>query len=108
MLTGLTVLTAERMDTVDVIDGDVQTALPVNLVNNLNSQQGQQRPPSIQSTLSKTPRSRRRRSEPTATQRAHQQPSENCGATQPKYPKFWLGLFYLRWVTTIADRQLNR
>jgi len=83
------------MDTVDVIDGDVQTALPVNLAKNLNSQRGQQRPPSIQSTqsiestlsestLSKTQRSRRRRSEPTATQRAHQLLSENCVATQPK------------------------
>jgi hypothetical protein len=29
------------MDTVDVIDGDVQTAQPVNLVNNLNCQQPQ-------------------------------------------------------------------
>jgi hypothetical protein len=38
VLTGLTVLTADRMDTVDVIDGEVQTAQPVNLVNNLNSQ----------------------------------------------------------------------
>jgi hypothetical protein len=53
-LTGLTVLPAGGMDTVDVIDVLVQTAQPVNLVNNLNCQRGRQRPPSIQSTLSKT------------------------------------------------------
>ena len=44
------------MDTVDVIDGVVQTAQPVNLVNNLSCQR---RPPSIQSTPSKAQRSRR-------------------------------------------------
>ena len=37
MLTGLTVLKADRMDTVDVIDWDVQTALPVNLVNTVQN-----------------------------------------------------------------------